>query len=905
MFDVMVGTVAGDDDGTDLKKKVLQKLEEDESWTTGSSESFEQAMRQVTAQFVLAQNKKHKITILSVVANSIPYLTVAKYIPNLSRYMYDSAKIFARRNNVDKFESSKGGLVRYDRMALQVFIDFITRFVLFHVFQKQIEHSSSVMIGLPYGYRNVKLSDGTKQQIPDTIRQQSSTEIFEMYNKMLKNSNQEHLALSRSSVFKILDVCAATDRRATTCVDYFTANGMEGFDGLHRIVAEWMNSEPTYAEMMRQIKKELFEASQYLRTDFRLHVKKCSRVADHCATLALSDPNDKKMSSSCLTDSYKHKYDSKCDRCERAKAVLKEISSFATDLMSETAESDPNWQKRKEDHDLIEKYVDEIQEMKKHYLRAAYTSQEREDILNNLSDNSALITIDFAQKYLPRWHREKQNDYFGKKGISYHISHVAAKISGTYTQHSFVHVFDSQDSSLVVLTLLHVLSQLKKVGITTVSLRSDNAGAYHCANTINSLHYLMEETGVKIDTYTFSEAQNGKSSSDRDASRVKRKAEEYVSNGNDITTSAQFFDSLKAGKMLNGMSIHHGSVTVDLPGNAKWTGISNLNHFTVEKEGIRGRRYGGIGEGHLVTKDNLNPMNGTFEFEDAGYTASAIESIESETKNVAAGKRTKFWYHHECKSNKENPTPGQESSNCINEENDTAPETDDGENAKLSDELGQLYSCPEVGCAAEFLTHYNLKKHLLRGKHKISPERFTLRDAAFKLFAKNIKEIQTSRTCSTITDALDELKESKEQDSLKPDWALPRKQTRKPFETKVKKFLVKCFEEGLLKKRLDPKFVEKRMITEKNEDGSFKFSVDERKDFRQIAGFFSREAEKRRNAGIHRHRRHVSSVDEVYEIPEEEHEDAGLIRFLKDESFFTEYDEYFQSVQIAKDIFTA
>ncbi|EGT41875.1 hypothetical protein CAEBREN_30714 [Caenorhabditis brenneri] len=784
LFDAMMDAVAGGN-GEELKKQVLAKLADDESWTSGSSENFKKIMKQTAAQYYAAEDRKSRITILSIVANSVPYLTVENH------YMYKAAKKFARRNKFEaivNLDDPKITRQRYDRDTVHFFIDFIT--------------SPAIMIGLPYGTRKVKLSDGSKYELPDTIRQQSSSEIYEMYSKLMKSSYPTTTALSKTTVFRILKICSATDRRATTCVDYYTADGMQAFDGLHDILDVWMNEDLAHLGTLKQLKTELFEAAQYLRTDFRLHIKKCSRVADHCATFALSDPSDREMSSSCSTSTYKHNYNLKCDRCERVSSTLQSIEiyseAYVADALKKTKDQSMKqvWEKRSEELGLIKKYKGAIFEMKKHYLRAAYTSQEREDIINNLQDNEVLLTIDFAQKYLPRWHREKQNDYFGKKGITYHVSHSTARVGDVYTQHSFVHIYDSevvqvrdilyliltktvhtifQDSRLVVITLSHVLSELKKVGIGKVHIRSDNAGSYHCATTINSMHWLMKESGVKIGSYTFSESQNGKSSSDRDANRVKRKAESYVAKGGDITTPEQFFEALKQGKPLNGMSIHYGSANYDEPGSSKWEGISNLNHFTVEENGIRGRRYGGIGQGHFLSIDKLNSMNGTHNFyKEAGFAASGIGSIESEKEKVKSGLQTNFWYHAECKAEKKE-NPDNDFSTCIQES--SADEQDD-EIMRSTHDVGKLYSCPEHGCAASFVSHWNLEKHIIRGKHTSTPEKLTLRDEAVNLFGKNIEEVQKTRTYSVVADALDELKETTENSALTIGWALPKKQTR-------------------------------------------------------------------------------------------------------------------------------
>ncbi|EFO91860.1 hypothetical protein CRE_08532 [Caenorhabditis remanei] len=772
MIDGMLDVISGGDSAL-LKKKILTKLYDDESWTTGSSKNFDLIMKQVAAQFYVAHDRRNKRIILSIVANVVPYSTVEKYIPSLSRYMYHRARLYARQYKENNSPASKDVREKYNRIAVQFFVDFIT--------------SPTVMIGLPYGVKKVKMTNGTKQEIPNTIRQQSSTEIYEMYKSLLKNTNQTELMLSRSSVFRILDVCVATDRRATTCVDYFTANGMEvliickvanamdsiiqGFDGLHEILDKWIEEKLFDQDSLQQLKTGLFEAAQYLRTDYRLHVKKCSRVADHCATLALSDPMDKSMASSCSTGNYTHKYDLKCERCEQVNNTLNEIESLATQLTSS----------------------------------ASLTNSES----------------------LER-----------RKGIT-----------------SEIHLE------------LFVIS-----------------GVYHCAATINSLHWLMEMSGVSISTYTFSEAQNGKKN--------------YVAKDGNIMTSEHFFSALTQGRLLNGMSIYHGYVTVNGNVTSKWPGISNLNHFTVEKNGIRGRRYGSIGSGQLLKKESLNPMNGTYHFEEAGFTPSKIESNATERTNVMSSLQTKFWYHSKCSPIRSNKTKVNSSSECIFEDDNTTPEIEDSDIETPSDIIGKLYSCPEVGCSASFLRMGNLEAHVLRGKHKLSPVKLTLRDAAFNFYSRNIEEVGKTRTCPMVGEALEELKETSNTTFSKMGWALPRKQTRKAFEPHVKQFLVDCFEEGLTGKRLDPRTVEKRMRTQRKADGTLMFTVEERKDYRQIAGFFSREADKRRvPPPKHRHRRHKASTNKEDDILEEEHDDAGWIRFLKDESFWTESDEFFYAIQ--------
>ena len=77
--------------------------------------------------------------------------------------------------------------------------------------------------------------------------------------------------------------------------------------------------------------------------------------------------------------------------------------------------------------------------------------------------------------------------------MSWHIAHVLANVSGSYVQHSFVHLLDTtkqvrwlrawftwndavQDHQAVIQVVEHTLKHLRKLKLEKVHLRSDNAG---------------------------------------------------------------------------------------------------------------------------------------------------------------------------------------------------------------------------------------------------------------------------------------------------------------------------------------------------------------------------------------------------------------------------------------------
>jgi hypothetical protein len=68
----------------------------------------------------------------------------------------------------------------------------------------------------------------------------------------------------------------------------------------------------------------------------------------------------------------------------------------------------------------------------------------KKDALQNLDESSAIIVMDWAMKYLQVKYREKQSDWYGKRGTSWHISSVITKDTDNETVKvtSYVHAFD-------------------------------------------------------------------------------------------------------------------------------------------------------------------------------------------------------------------------------------------------------------------------------------------------------------------------------------------------------------------------------------------------------------------------------------------------------------------------------
>ena len=87
--------------------------------------------------------------------------------------------------------------------------------------------------------------------------------------------------------------------------------------------------------------------------------------------------------------------------------------------------------------------------------------------------------------------------------------------SGEMEMMTFVHVFESA----IVLAILDAFSQLKTImpELQTIYIRSDNAGCYHCAQTLITAPQIAKRHGLQIFRIDSSEPQGGKGACDRKA----------------------------------------------------------------------------------------------------------------------------------------------------------------------------------------------------------------------------------------------------------------------------------------------------------------------------------------------------------------------------------------------------
>ena len=175
-----------------------------------------------------------------------------------------------------------------------------------------------------------------------------------------------------------------------------------------------------------------------------MHVAKTSTVPDHCRQHALSDPCDKDYQSAC-----DHTHQDTCHRCEELTAVLHEIDEGIQRMSSNNVSEDT----REELFFVSDQSRQNILAWKAHLLRSINQDDARLDILDSLDETSVLLIEDWAMKFLPRKYRESQTDWFGKCGISWHLTVATHRMAPDQDLEmmTFSHVFQScnQDSPAV------------------------------------------------------------------------------------------------------------------------------------------------------------------------------------------------------------------------------------------------------------------------------------------------------------------------------------------------------------------------------------------------------------------------------------------------------------------------
>ncbi len=296
-----------------------------------------------------APTRKLKLQILSLYAYSYTakkLMQLHEPYERLTKWKIKQARAHAK--NVGPgipVEKLKHHRIRIDSEKSDHFLEFINRPYFYQ--------------DVSFGTRKLKLDSGEQLTMPNVVRTVTRSTMIFQYLEFCKEQNFE--PLSRSTLYRILDVREASQRKSLQGLDNIASDGAAGFECLENIIQELENIGVP-KEWADTKKRLLREAKRYLKTGYVKHCQEAeSTCGDHCRKFALSDPLSKDLQEKCS-----HPHSSSCMSCENLKETLEDIKNVITSFST-------NMYSKEQQEDLLYDYSnarEQVEQWKAHILRS-------------------------------------------------------------------------------------------------------------------------------------------------------------------------------------------------------------------------------------------------------------------------------------------------------------------------------------------------------------------------------------------------------------------------------------------------------------------------------------------------------------------------------------------------------
>ena len=194
-------------------------------------------------------------------------------------------------------------------------------------------------------------------------------------------------------------------------IRHTTAEGANAFDHLFSILEDLADQGISVTAPHKLLK----DGKRYLKSDFKTHIGRGEHCGDHCTVHALSDLSAWEFRGEC---DHQHGYE--CERCESLEGVLREVAEMQ-DKANVTEEERGRLKFE------FNESVRNIQAWKAPLLRSSNQDEAKQNVLQKLDENSCVVIMDWAMKFLPVQYRQQMSDFFGKRGRSWHISAVITR----------------------------------------------------------------------------------------------------------------------------------------------------------------------------------------------------------------------------------------------------------------------------------------------------------------------------------------------------------------------------------------------------------------------------------------------------------------------------------------------
>lgn len=202
-----------------------------------------------------AEHWSSRRQILSIMADKVGFKDLLRWIPTLTKYRYD----IARHHILLHGRGAALPPVNNTRMCvkeekLEHFLSFIT--------------SNHIVQDLPFGEKTLRLSSDAQIKIPNVVRTLIPEQIIRKYQGYCNEIGFE--PMSRSTLWRVLNVCSASTRKSLQGLDYFSAVGAEAFDELQKVIDKLGDECGKGLTWAKDISDRLKLAKRYLKCDYKV-----------------------------------------------------------------------------------------------------------------------------------------------------------------------------------------------------------------------------------------------------------------------------------------------------------------------------------------------------------------------------------------------------------------------------------------------------------------------------------------------------------------------------------------------------------------------------------------------------------------------------------------------------------
>ncbi|VEN35312.1 unnamed protein product [Callosobruchus maculatus] len=206
--------------------------------------------------------------------------------------------------------------------------------------------------------------------------------------------------------------------------------------------------------------------------------------------------------------------------------------------------------------ELVIKFVNDLPKYMTHLLNRIHQYNTIDKLKKKLKDSEVLIHMDFSENYNCKYGREIQSAHFGasKPQISLHtvVVYVSTSINGDPPRNiNFCTISENlrHDPSAICGHLTPILREIKSQipQIKTAYFQSDGPTTQYKNKKMFYLiaSYIADILDVNQIQWHYSESGHGKGAPDGIGGSVKRKADESVARGKDVSCFKEFHDILR------------------------------------------------------------------------------------------------------------------------------------------------------------------------------------------------------------------------------------------------------------------------------------------------------------------------------------------------------------------------